>query len=82
MAVQVRQINPGYLRTMRIPVLRGRDIVENDADVLLVSRDAACIGERTIRSGAAPPCQPCRQRCFGRWSESLRLDPVKALRGD
>jgi putative ABC transport system permease protein len=40
-AVQVRQINPGYLRAMRIPVLRGRDIVENDGDVLLVSRDAA-----------------------------------------
>ena len=40
-AVQVRQINPGYLRAMRIPVLRGRDIVENDAEVLLVSRDAA-----------------------------------------
>jgi predicted permease len=40
-AVQVRQIQPGYLRAMRIPVLRGRDIVENDAEVLLVSRDAA-----------------------------------------
>jgi putative ABC transport system permease protein len=40
-AVQVRQITPGYLRAMRIPVLRGRDIVESDADVLLVSRDAA-----------------------------------------
>ncbi len=40
-AVQVRQINSGYLRAMRIPVLRGRDIVENDAEVLLVSRDAA-----------------------------------------
>ena len=40
-AVQVRQINPGYLRAMRIPVLRGRDIVESDAEVLLVSRDAA-----------------------------------------
>ena len=40
-AVQVRQITPGYLRAMRIPVLRGRDIVENDAEVLLVSRDAA-----------------------------------------
>jgi predicted lysophospholipase L1 biosynthesis ABC-type transport system permease subunit len=26
---------------MRIPVLRGRDIVENDAEVMLVSRDAA-----------------------------------------
>jgi len=40
-AVQVRQINPGYLRAMRIPVLRGRDIVQSDAEVLLVSRDAA-----------------------------------------
>jgi len=40
-AVQVRQINAGYLRAMRIPVLRGRDIVENDAEVMLVSRDAA-----------------------------------------
>jgi putative ABC transport system permease protein len=40
-AVQVRQITPGYLRAMRIPVLRGRDIIESDAEVLLVSRDAA-----------------------------------------
>jgi putative ABC transport system permease protein len=40
-AVQVRQITPGYLRAMGIPVLRGRDVVENDAEVLLVSADAA-----------------------------------------
>jgi putative ABC transport system permease protein len=40
-AVQVRQITPGYLRAMGIPVLRGRDIVESDAEVLLVSQDAA-----------------------------------------
>jgi len=40
-AVQVRQITLGYLRAMRIPVLRGRDIVENDSEVMLVSRDAA-----------------------------------------
>jgi predicted permease len=40
-AVQVRQITPGYLRAMRIPVLRGRDVVENDVEVLLVSADAA-----------------------------------------
>ena len=39
--VHVRRITPGYLRAMRIPVLRGRDIVENDGDVLLISRDAA-----------------------------------------
>lgn len=40
-AVQVRQVTPGYLRAMEIPVLRGRDIVESDAEVLLVSADAA-----------------------------------------
>jgi putative ABC transport system permease protein len=40
-AVQARQITPGYLRAMQIPVLRGRDIVDGDAEVLLVSRDAA-----------------------------------------
>ncbi len=40
-AVQVRQVTPGYLRAMGIPVLRGRDLVETDAEVLLVSRDAA-----------------------------------------
>ena len=39
-AVQVRQIRPGYLRAMRIPVLRGRDIVESDGEVMLVSRNA------------------------------------------
>jgi len=40
-AVQVRQITAGYLRAMRIPVLRGRDVAGNDGEVLLVSRDAA-----------------------------------------
>src|SRR5439155_3951853 len=40
-AVQVRQITPGYRRAMGIPVLHGRDIVESDAEVLLVSADAA-----------------------------------------
>jgi predicted permease len=39
--VQVRQVTSGYMRAMGIPVLRGRDIVETDADVLLVSADAA-----------------------------------------
>ena len=39
--VEVRQITPGYLRTMRIPLLRGRDVSENDVDVMLVSRGAA-----------------------------------------
>jgi putative ABC transport system permease protein len=40
-ATPVRQITPGYLRAMGIPVLRGRDIVESDAEVLLVSQEAA-----------------------------------------
>ena len=38
-ALQVRQITPGYLRAMGIPVLRGRDVVDSDAEVLLVSQD-------------------------------------------
>jgi putative ABC transport system permease protein len=40
-AVQVRQISPGYLRAMGIPVLRGRDVLDSDTDVLLVSEAAA-----------------------------------------
>jgi putative ABC transport system permease protein len=40
-AVQVRQITPGYVHAMGIQLLRGRDIVESDAEVLLVSADAA-----------------------------------------
>jgi putative ABC transport system permease protein len=40
-AVQVRQITPGYLSAMNIPVLRGRDILENDDEVMLVSQEAA-----------------------------------------
>jgi predicted permease len=39
--VQVRQVSPGYLRAMGIPVLRGRDVLDSDADVLLVSQDVA-----------------------------------------
>jgi predicted permease len=40
-AVQVRQITPGYLRAMGIRVLRGRDVVDGDAEVLLVSEGVA-----------------------------------------
>jgi putative ABC transport system permease protein len=39
--VQVRALTPGYLQTMGIPVLRGRDVRPNDVEVLLVSRGAA-----------------------------------------
>jgi predicted permease len=40
-AVQVRQISPGYLRAMGIPVLRGRDVLDSDGEVLLVSQEVA-----------------------------------------
>jgi predicted permease len=40
-AVQVRQITPGYLRAMGIPVISGRDVLASDAEVLLVSHEAA-----------------------------------------
>ncbi len=38
---EVRKILPGYLASMRIPVLRGRDVAANDQDAVLVSRGAA-----------------------------------------
>jgi putative ABC transport system permease protein len=41
--VQVRQVTPGYLRAMGIPVLRGRDVLDSDAEVLLVSQQAATL---------------------------------------
>jgi putative ABC transport system permease protein len=39
--VQVRSISPGYLRSMGIPLLGGRDVVDSDVHVLLASRAAA-----------------------------------------
>jgi predicted permease len=39
--VAVRKITPGYLPTMRIPVLGGRDAADTDQEVMLVSRSAA-----------------------------------------
>ena len=39
--VQVRQVSPGYLRALGIPVLRGRDVRDGDGHQLLVSEDAA-----------------------------------------
>ena len=40
-ALQARQITPGYVRAMRIPILRGRDVADGDGNVLLVSQEAA-----------------------------------------
>jgi putative ABC transport system permease protein len=39
--VAVRKITPGYLKTMRVRLLRGRDVAETDTNVMLVSRGAA-----------------------------------------
>jgi predicted permease len=39
--VAVRKITPGYLRTMRVPLLSGRDVVEGDVEAMVVSRAAA-----------------------------------------
>ena len=39
--VQVRQISPGYMRAMGIPVRRGRDVADSDTDVLLISQATA-----------------------------------------
>src|SRR4051812_10429635 len=39
--VAVRKITPGYLRAMRVPLLRGRDFARDDVNAMLVSRAAA-----------------------------------------
>src|SRR4029453_2975179 len=38
--VNVRKVTPGYLATMRVPLLRGRDVTESDTEVMLVSQGA------------------------------------------
>ena len=39
--VAVRQVSPGYLRTMQVPLRRGRDVSDADQEGLLVSASAA-----------------------------------------
>jgi predicted permease len=39
--VAVRAVSGGYVQTMRIPILRGRDVTASDRDAMLVSSSAA-----------------------------------------
>ncbi|MEO5894099.1 MAG: ABC transporter permease [Vicinamibacterales bacterium] len=39
--VAVRRITRGYLESMQIPIVRGRDVADGDSEVMLVSRSAA-----------------------------------------
>jgi putative ABC transport system permease protein len=39
--VAVRRVLPGYVHALDVPLVRGRDVAENDLDVILVSRSAA-----------------------------------------
>jgi predicted permease len=58
--VAVRKITPGYVRAMRIPVFQGRDVVDTDEDVLLVSRSAAKLlwgGQNPIGRRATLPLE-------------------------
>jgi predicted permease len=48
--IAVREFSPGYLQTMRIPLLRGRDVSPRDAHAVLVSNAAA----RAFWPGADP----------------------------
>jgi hypothetical protein len=46
----VRKITRGYLGSMQIPILRGRDVADSDAEVMLVSESAA----KLLWGGADP----------------------------
>jgi predicted permease len=78
-AVQVRQITPGYLRAMGIPVLRGRDAVDGDGEVLLVSEEAARIywgsDDPIGRRAALPTSQTVFRQVVGIVGDVKQRDP-------
>ena len=78
-AVQVRQITPGYLRAMGIPVLRGRDAVDGDSEVLLVSEEAARIywgsDDPIGRRAALPTSQTLFRQVVGIVGDVKQRDP-------
>jgi putative ABC transport system permease protein len=72
--VAVRAISGGYLRTMQIPLVRGRDAVPADRDALLVSLSAAKLlwgDEDPVGRGATLPLV-----------SRTRLIPVVGVVGD
>ena len=81
-AVQARQITPGYLEALGIPVLRGRDVLENDQEVMLVSRDAAKLYWGTDdpigRRAALPFSQTVLRRVVGIVGEVKQRNLIEA----
>ena len=78
-ALQVRQITPGYLRAMGIPVLRGRDAVDGDGEVLLVSQEAARIywgsDDPIGRRAALPTSKTVFRQVVGMVGDVKQRDP-------
>ena len=70
--VEVRKITPGYLRAMRIPLLRGRDVADNDVEVDAGQphRPQSCCGATSIRSDGARRCRCSRKPSSRKWSAS------------
>ncbi len=85
-AVQVRQVTPGYLRALGIPVPRGRDILETDGEMLLGQSgcpagycDAVSqLGEEPV---AEMGCAAIGSKKENRWHASPDLVQARICRG-
>ena len=78
--VAVRKITPGYLRTMRIPLLRGRDVADErrrGAAGQPVGGQAA-VGRRPIRSAAASRCRSSRRPSIDKRSSASSATSSRA----